>query len=354
MTTDNAAAPATAPAPAPAAGGAAEPAANSIGGFDIVAKYRSILAASPELTKPVAGIEALIALLESIQSSTIMETLKIIRQQAKHLIASVENPRPLEAGTDLFIHTVLAALKEDGAGSFDAIRERLLKSGRSFADGTIAARNRIAAKCWRVVTPGSCILTHGASRAVTTLLLRAAAERGPGTFKVVYVWEPLRAEECRRVVSTLEGAGIPVAVIGFMAVANVLAKRRPVNKIIVGAEVITQNHGILSRMGTYLLAREAKVNRPQIPFHVAVETHKFSRGIVWDQSHLGFHQDVLDFGAGGQGMTAGSEDAVDWTDATHITSLLTEDGEKHLGYVTEELIRIYNNLLPIKDDYLDM
>ncbi|KAI9152081.1 Translation initiation factor eIF-2B subunit alpha [Paramyrothecium foliicola] len=319
------------------------PLRNQSTNFDIVSTYRNLLAADPDLTKPVAAIESLIALLNTTPSTTVYETLDTVKLHSDRLKASVANPIPLSAGTDLFLQYLVASLKQEeqgpAGGGFDAVRHHLLRNGRLFASRAVAARNGVAEAGWRFVTEGSCVLTHGASRSVTGLLERAA-KNAAGAFRVVYVRDEMRTQESDRVVSELRSKGIPVAEIPEAAVAHVLSLLRQVDMVFVGAEAVTQNGGIISRMGTFQIARLA--TEAKIPFYVAAETHKFVRKFPLDQRDIGFKQEVLDFRV--DGTSAQPTDAVDYTPPEYISNLVTENGVKLPGYVFEQLLDIYGSL----------
>ncbi|KAG6037532.1 hypothetical protein E4U41_005015 [Claviceps citrina] len=318
----------------------------SANNFDIVATYRDLLASDPDLTKPVAAIESLIALLNTVPFTTVFETLDTIKAHSDRLKASVANPVPLSAGTDLFLQYLVSALKQQAGGggsghSFDAVRQHLLRNGRLFAQRAIAARNGIAEAGWRFVGEGKCVLTHGASRSVIGLLACAAQKlRGKKLFRVVYVRDEARARESDAVVRELRAMGIPVAEIAQAAVGHVLGLLRQVNMVIVGAEAVTQNGGIISRIGTFQLAQLAE--RVKIPFYVAAETHKFARKFPLDQRDLGFQQQMLDFSTDTQSKQP--QDAVDYTPPNLISNLITENGVHLPGYVFEQLLDIYGSL----------
>lgn len=152
------------------------------------------------------------------------------------------------------------------------------------------------------------MLTHGASRSVTGLLERAA-KNSEGKFRVVYVRDEVRAEESDRVVKELRSKGIPVAEIAEAAVAHVMGLLRQVHMVFVGAEAVTQNGGIISRIGTFQVAKLA--SQAKIPFYVAAETHKFVRKFPLDQRDIGYKQEVLDFSA--TESSKQPKDAVDYT-----------------------------------------
>ncbi|KAI8715340.1 EIF-2B GDP-GTP exchange factor subunit alpha [Fusarium sp. LHS14.1] len=312
---------------------------SSTSDFDIVSTYRGLLESDPHLTKPVAAIESLIALLNAHPSTTVFETLEMVKVHSDRLKDSVANPVPLSAGTDLFLQYLVSSLRQQD-GSFDAVRQHLLRNGRLFAARANAAREGIADAGFRLVREGQCILTHGASRSVVGILERAVQDLGAAKFKVIYVREETRVEESDRVVRELREKGIPVAEIAEASVAYVMGLLRQVNMVIVGAEAVTSNGGIISRMGTLQISKLAA--QASVPFYVAVETHKFARKFVMDQRDIGFKQDVLDFSVNTKSKQP--VDAVDFTPPDLISKLITENGIKLPGYVFEQLLDIYGSL----------
>ncbi|CRK27840.1 hypothetical protein BN1708_004502 [Verticillium longisporum] len=325
------------------------------GDFDIVAEYHSHLR-DHEFTKPVAAIEALVALLAASSYTTVFETLETVKRHSETLRASVKNPVPLQAGTDLFLQYLVSSLKQQegqtaapGGGtthhqSFEDVLRHLVRNGRLFADRAIAARDGIADAGWRFVREGKTVLTMGESRAVEKLLFRAAAQYPAGAvnFRVVYVREARRPDESDRFVAALRARGIPVAEISELAIAHVMALRNSVHMVFVGAEAVTQSGGIISRLGTYQIAKLARENKPRIPFYVTAETHKFVRNFPLGQKDLGYDQTVLDFQTDRKSDVP--VDAVDYTPPEYITNLVTENGPKLPGYVLEQLLEIYGAL----------
>lgn len=142
----------------------------------------------------------------------------------------------------------------------------------------------------------STILTHGGSRVVSTLLERAK-ERvngdAPRRFKVIYAISESRQAESQEAVARLRAKGIAVATIVEGGVAHVMSK---VDMVMVGAEVITAQAGIISRLGTYQIAKIAHMDRK--PFYVAAEQHKLGQTYPGDQFTFAsgnFEQSLLDF-----------------------------------------------------------
>ncbi|KAI4124672.1 MAG: hypothetical protein LQ347_005642 [Umbilicaria vellea] len=361
---------------------------------------------------PVAAIEALVLLLSQSTSSTISETLDLLATSTATLKRAIPNPISLSAGTDLFQRYLITTLQRperptqpgasggsssNGGGDFRAIRNHLLSNGRLFAKRAKESRATIARFGRRFVRDGTVVLTNGGSRVVGALLKSAAEEReGSVRFRVIYVRSSHpaagKAEEGKAIVRELRGKGVPVATIPESAVAYSMGK---VDVVIVGAEGVVENGGIISRLGTYqigVLARSAGK-----PFYVVAESHKFVRLYPLGQYDLPIEQKVVDFttvvagdeqdgdgqvggdegkaevvgeswtaktpvvkerreyfgemqspegapggkGAEGGAGAEGHNEAVDFTPPDLITALITESGVLTPSAVSEELIKIW-------------
>ncbi|RDL30482.1 uncharacterized protein BP5553_10360 [Venustampulla echinocandica] len=334
--------------------------------FDIVETYQRLLAEDPELTMPVAAIEALIELLVHSRAVTVFETLDLVKTQSEYLKSRVTNSISLSAGTDLFQRYMISSLKPTSTGNFETVRQHLLSNGRLFVSRAKAARERIANYGRHFVRDASVVLTHGGSRVVGALLSKAAeasASGGNVRFRVIYVLNGDRVSESKRAVSDLRARGVPVATIPEGAVGYAMGK---VDLVIVGAEGVVENGGIISRLGTYQLALLAKAAGK--PFYVAAESHKFVRLYPLGQYDLGIDQEVIEFRTEDEpGSTEPVDftditpksaeapeyfsssptkpntavDAVDYTPPALVSALITESGVLTPSAVSEELISMW-------------
>ncbi|KAI1379421.1 nagb/rpia/CoA transferase-like protein [Hypoxylon crocopeplum] len=305
--------------------------------FDIISAYHKLLADDPELTMPVAAIEALIEALSQSSAKTVFETMDLIKTQSAKLRNAVRNPIALTHGTDLFQQYLVLSLKQPGPDgketssheNFEVVRQHLMRNGRLFAQRAKLARENIATIGREYIRDNYTILTHGGSRVVGTLLGRAA-ESIPGDarrrFKVIHVMNEARRTESNRVVAALRAKGVQVATIPESAAAYSMGR---VNMVIVGAEAVTANGGAISRMGTYQLALLAKTLNKE--FYVAAEQHKFGKTFPVDQFDLGFKQDMINFHASktqedGKDAIQPIVDPVDYTPPEFITSFFSDNG----------------------------
>lgn len=273
--------------------------------FDVVAAYHKILASDPDITMPVAAIEALVEALHDIPATTVSETLDLLSTLTAELKRKIPNPISLSAGTDLFQRYIITTLQNPRGGSsssrggdFDAVRDHLVQNGKLFVERAKEARDKIASFGKHFVRDGNTVLTNGGSRVVGALL-RSAAESASGgfgaqgsiRFRVIYVVSSdSPSAESSENISALRKLGIPVATIPPTAIAYCLQQ---VTQCFVGAEGVVENGGIISRLGTYQIAMLAKAAGK--PFYVVSESHKFVRLYPLGQMDLGIDQRVVEF-----------------------------------------------------------
>lgn len=374
----------------------------------IVATYHRLLADDPGLTKPMATIEALIEALGASSATTVFETMKLVETQSDRLRQSplVANPMAVRHGSDFFKQYLVRELRQlpssGGAASssgsrnedqqFEVIRQHLLRNGRLFATRAKDAREKIASEgryvtlchyalvhvlllppifyvteltnraphslCRYLIPDKSTILTHGGSRVVSTLLERATERVNgdpPRRFKVIYAISESRETESMAAVAALRAKGISVATIPEGGIAHIMAK---VDIVLAGAEVITAQGGIISRLGTYQIAKLAKVDGK--PFYIAAEQHKLGQTFPTDQfSFFGgkYRQDLLDFQSSkttnhGSTATDETEDEklakevraatpLDYTPPDLITSFICDHGIKSTVAMEHQVIDMF-------------
>ena len=317
--------------------------------------YRELLNSDRDLTMGVAAIESMIELLGATTSSTAMELVEIVKKEKAKLLASTPNPLPLLAGADLFEQYLLRSLRgptATGTGtgpdrvlSFDETRQHLLDNRDLFAQRAKADRDSIAKWGSRYVSDACIVLTAGGSRTVTKILLLAAADQSKH-FKVIYIVDD-RNKRSEVAVAQLRDAGLEVETISPHKIAYVLGNQKRINLVLVGTEVVMQNGGIISGMGTAQLAHLTKSVKGGIKrFYVAAETHKICRktpiaypmvnrvGVnqkdISKFDHIGVDLDPEDFG-----RLVEEQDEVDYTDPELIDGIITEQGVKMASQIWE-------------------
>eukprot|EP00163_Fabomonas_tropica_P012014 TRINITY_DN2308_c0_g1_i5.p2 TRINITY_DN2308_c0_g1~~TRINITY_DN2308_c0_g1_i5.p2 ORF type:complete len:152 (+),score=37.71 TRINITY_DN2308_c0_g1_i5:754-1209(+) len=141
-------------------------------------------------------------------------------------------------------------------------------------------------------------------------------------------------------VKHLVEAGIPVTVVLDAGVARVMEK---VDLVIVGAEGVVENGGIINKIGTYQVTMAANSLKKRV--YVVAESFKFVRLYPLGQSDLPeSHKNVADtveaVGSAYEGAFRDSS-LVDYTPPQYITLLFTDLGIFAPSAVSDELIKLY-------------
>ncbi|KAI1319127.1 translation initiation factor eIF-2B subunit alpha [Mortierella claussenii] len=339
--------------------------------FDVVATYKSLLLKSPELSMPVAAIQSLVELIKHSKATTMSEFMLSIKDASQQLKSSVRNSISLSAGCDLFLRFVTRNSQD--VADFETWKKTLIVRGQSFVEKADACRYKIADLGVPFIKDGSVVLIHAHSR-VVSLLLQKAAENHK-RFKV-FVTESSQTQGGIRSAQVLRAAGIPTTIILDAAVGYVIDK---VDMVLVGAEGVVENGGLINQIGSYQMAIVAKAANK--PFYAVAESYKFVRLFPLNQYDLPtYNADTLSFqelnvdydpkvnedgsirpaftSSSASPSTASSQTAlhlktsedqasqgsnplVDYTPPNYITLLFTDLGVLTPSGVSDELIKLY-------------
>eukprot|EP00560_Eucampia_antarctica_P002179 CAMPEP_0197840638 /NCGR_PEP_ID=MMETSP1437-20131217/45720_1 /TAXON_ID=49252 ORGANISM="Eucampia antarctica, Strain CCMP1452" /NCGR_SAMPLE_ID=MMETSP1437 /ASSEMBLY_ACC=CAM_ASM_001096 /LENGTH=394 /DNA_ID=CAMNT_0043450275 /DNA_START=256 /DNA_END=1440 /DNA_ORIENTATION=+ len=358
---------------------------------------------------PVAAIKVLLGVIQRTKANTMMGLQDELKQASEVMLGFAHNEGnsvllggrshiALASGCELFLRYVTRCFLE--LPDFTACIAQVLERGERFAGISLAARDRIAQVGRSFIQDGQTVLTHGWSRVVASLLLKASKRKqfeiivlegrpDASGAKAAKIFAVKASKRKQFEIIVLEGrpdasgakaakifadAGIPTTVVLDSAVGYVMER---VDLVIVGAEGVVENGGIVNKIGTYATAIVARELGK--PFYVAAESYKFARLFPLNQSDLPESMDAhtrLDFvdtaswnATGGlvgkksdkdniddkeqqnssvPGLVKLSESAIkvknpkcDYTPAKYITLLLTDLGVLTPSAVSDELIRLY-------------
>lgn len=292
---------------------------------------------------PVAAMNALLGVVQRTTSHTMMGLQDELKEAAKVMLAwnAKEGNRSnisLKSGCDLFLkYSTRTFLELD---DFDACRTAILERGQRFAGISMAARDRIAKVGHGFVGQGHIVLTHGWSRVVAALLLKAAETKHFS----IYILEGRPDATGAKAAQFYAKAGIPTKVLLDAAMGYVMEQ---VDLVLVGAEGVVENGGVVNKIGTNALALCARAH--DTPVYVAAESYKFARLYPLNQQDLPSNKSVpLTFVDTTKGDTVPIPDSVevdhplsDYTPAKYITLLFTDLGVLTPSAVSDELIRLY-------------
>jgi len=244
-------------------------------------------------------------------------------------------PFSLASGCELFTRFVTKTSLD--IPDFEACKRKLIDRGDQFAQKSQASRAKIAQLADRFIRDGAVVLTHGFSRVVHALLLRAASQ-GKRFRVIVTESRPGDPPSGYKTAARLQQAQIPVTVIMDSGVGQVMES---VDVVLVGAEAIVENGGIINKLGTYQLSIVASALKK--PFYVAAESFKFTRMYPLNQSDLPeltayAASEVVSSDAASVQVEAPK---IDYTPPSYITLLFTELGVLTPSAVSDELIKLY-------------
>ncbi|KAA1131019.1 translation initiation factor eIF-2B subunit alpha, variant 2 [Puccinia graminis f. sp. tritici] len=141
---------------------------------------------------------------------------------------------------------------------------------------------KVASSAARFIEDGSTIMVHGYSRVVLHTLLRAysPSEKPRKRFQV-FVTESRPSGLGLKTHAILEQFGIPCVVVLDSAVAYAMAK---VDLVLVGAEAVLEDGGLINYIGCYQMAIAAKAHHK--PFYALTERYGHS---VLIAAQMGLH-----------------------------------------------------------------
>ncbi len=328
------------------------------------------------MATPVAAIKALLGVVERSNANTMMELQDELKQareiitqdflkqhQEPHQYSSTgrsggaRNMIALASGCDLFLKYATRTFLEHG--DFAASRNQVLERGQRFAGISLAARDRIAHIAADFIQEGQTVLTHGWSRVVASILLKAAETKN---FDIIILEgrpDAAGAKAARAYAS--HETNIPTTVVLDSAMGHVM---ETVDVVLVGAEAVVENGGFVNKMGTYALATCAKAHGK--PFYVAAESYKFARLYPLNQQDLPVMgtNSPIEFVDTSFQQTSKKEESsqepqsfepvslpenvrvenspCDFTPGKFITLLFTDLGVLTPSAVSDELIRLYS------------
>eukprot|EP00899_Mesostigma_viride_P006235 jgi/Mesvir1/15612/Mv03219-RA.1 len=287
----------------------------------------------PEVAVAVAAIKALTTLIRKSEATTVMGLEIELRRASEALKKCDSTSISLNAGCELFMRYVTKTSTMQDCEDLLSLKAHLAERGEKFAEVSLKARETIALLGERFVRDGNVVLVHGMSRCVLGMLMLAAEH---GTNFSVICTEGRPDGTGLYASTTLAKAGIPVSVVIDSAVGFVMEK---VDMVLVGAEGVVENGGVINKLGTYQIATVAAASNK--PFYVAAESYKFARLYPLTQSDLPVENKPVHFSMPLPPTVMVVNPSRDFTPPNLITLLFTDLGILTPSAVSDELIQLY-------------
>jgi translation initiation factor eIF-2B subunit alpha len=300
----------------------------------VTSAFNKILESDPDLAVAVAAITILTEVIKVSKAHTMYEVQLELKEAALQL-QRCSSSISITSGCALFTNFVTRTV--ENITDFEKCKSRLIERGESFREKALLSRGKISSCADPFIRDGLVILTYGYSRVVLTVLLRALAQ--DKRFRVV-VSESRPDGAGVLTARKLGEAGIPVTLTTDNAMAHLMHK---VDMVLVGAEAVVENGGIVSRIGTYGIAIMAQAHKKA--FYVAAESFKFTRLYPLNQCDLPVSScptDMTTFATEPLPDAVEVETpSVDYTPPQYISLLLTDLGVLTPSAISDELIKLY-------------
>ncbi|KAJ3285551.1 translation initiation factor eIF-2B subunit alpha [Borealophlyctis nickersoniae] len=296
--------------------------------WDIKKCVRVIVKENPDMSLPVVAVKALLEMVKHSKAATISEFMENLQIASQALKNSDSNKISMIAGADLFV-TYVTRLTGDTT-VFEDWQRRIIENVGGLVTDFGQHREKAAEKGMRFINDEDVILIHSYSRVVMKMLLRAKAKNK--RFRV-FVTESRPSMSGEKAVKELQEAGIPAELILDSSVGYIIHR---VDMVIVGAEGVVQNGGIINHVGTYQIAVVAKATGK--PFYVVAESYKFVRIFPLQQDDLPIPAPTY-FCTESNSAVSPIHPSIDYTPPQYITMLFTNLGVLTPSGVSEELIK---------------
>jgi ribose 1,5-bisphosphate isomerase len=210
------------------------------------------------------------ALMLTAQEST-AATPKGLVEEIEHAARLMVRTRPTAVSLPNGIRYVIHRVREGERSGADvkSLKELAVKTCAEFIENSKTAIEKIGEIGARRIRDGDVLMTHCHSAAVLKVI--ETAWRKQGKRVKVYATETRPRFQGRITAEKLAGMGVPVTLIADAAVRYYMNE---VDRVIVGADVVSANGAVVNKIGTSLMALAAREARTL--FFVAAESYKFS------------------------------------------------------------------------------
>jgi ribose 1,5-bisphosphate isomerase len=201
--------------------------------------------------------------LEECPAQSAAEFLSYLREVATCLAQA----QPSMAAVTNAVGSIVLAAREKAPGGLPAMRRAASARGRQITDSWEKAARRIVRHAERALPRGA-IMTHSYSATTFAVLERLASKGSP-----IIVTESAPLNEGKTTARLLARLSVPVTLISD---AQAVAFMPEAEAVLVGADTVFANGGVVNKVGTCALALLARNAR--VPFYVAAETLKVAPG----------------------------------------------------------------------------
>ena len=234
----------------------------------------------------------------------------------------------LKAVSEIMLNLINKHISTKLNEEFSVLKKKLVSISNDFYLMSLFANDKISKSFMQTIKNRINILVHGFSQTVLQALLYAHKKELNFT---VYVTESRPDNSGEIFARKLKEFGITNELILDNAVGFIMGK---IDCVVVGADAVVENGGIINKMGTFTISICAKFFKK--PVYVLCESLKFLRMFPLDQNDVPQHNYSDD-------KKFYEQSLADYTSPDFITLLFTDLGIFIPSAVSDELIQMFNN-----------
>lgn len=284
-----------------------------------------------------AFIKTMSILIEQSQETTFQGLYLNMRRTSELIALKVkENPKisggrstlTLKAVSEIMLNLINKHISTKLNEEFSVLKKKLVSISNDFYLMSLFAKEKISGSFVQTIKHGMNILVHGFSQTVLHALIHA---HNKGMRFTVYVTECRPDNSGEISAKKLQEEGIKCELILDNSVGFHMEK---IDCVVLGADAVVENGGIINKIGTFTMAICAKCFKK--PVYVLCESLKFLRMFPLDQSDVPQHIVSYD-------KKFSEQILADYTSPEFITLLFTDLGIFTPSAVSDQLIQMFNN-----------
>ncbi|ERE76022.1 translation initiation factor eIF-2B subunit alpha-like protein [Cricetulus griseus] len=219
---------------------------------ELIEYFKSQMKGDPNMASAVAAIRTLLEFLKRDKGET-LQGLRANLTSAIETLCSVDSSVAVSSGGELFLRFISLTSLE--YSDYSKCKKIMIERGELFLRRISLSRNKIADLCHTFIKDGARILTHAYSRVVLRVLEEAVAAKKRFS---VYITESQPDLSGQKMAKALCHLNVPVTVVLDAAVGYIMEKA---DLVIVGAEGVVENGGIINKVGTDTLSLDTPVSQ---------------------------------------------------------------------------------------------
>jgi len=296
--------------------------------------FEKLLANDPQKSTGLAAIETLLAKLKESKAVGVHDLTVELTTTISALLSTDKSAASIKSATELFLRFISLTKDESKNDDFSELMKIYKKRGSQLINRICQSRSIISKFALPFIQHNSKLLVHAYSKSVLAALLEA---QKAGHIFQVYVTESAPDFAGRKMHASLKEHHIDSTLILDSCVGYLMER---VDAVLLGAESVLENGGIINKIGTFGIAIAAKAMNKNV--YVVAESIKFVKEFPMTQSDI---PDKFKYRASTivKNLPLDQEHPiVDYTPPSYINLLITDLGIYTTSTICDELIKLHS------------